>query len=331
MGGHADYSPDYEVAGMSYETTTEALFDTAGDAIMLASLSAGRISSAPRPTLKETGFSYTVGDSDLDEPPRFSDMFDGVGDPNDDILLINDQVDAWLAKYFPAINSGFQGVPEDWLIGVISGVKPFGIESTIFDLVWHKARDRAYQTTETEQRTLRATFSERGFTLPPAALVDALAQSEQRATNAILDVSRDQAIKDADIKNDLLKHAVTVAAQLKQGILNTSADFFRAYHRVYDSELERIRARTQAYAAYYNALASYYNVETSWEQLRLRAAETGANVDNAIDRNRISVFSEDGAASAHAQASRGFADIAAASANAAGTLNAEVYTAAAGA
>lgn len=311
---------------MSYETTTGQLFDTVGDAIMLASLSAGRIGSSPRPTLKETGFAYSIGDNSLEAPPKFSDMFDGVGDPNNDILLINDQVDAWLAKYFPAINDGFQGVPEDWLIGVISGVKPFGIDSTIFDLVWHKARDRAYKTTETEQHTLRATFSERGFTLPPGALADAIARSEQRATDAILDVSRDEAIKDADIKNDILKHAVTIAASLKQGILNTSADFFRAYHRVYDSETEQVRARTQAFASYYNALASYYNVETSWEQLRLRAAEADANVDNAIDRNRISIFAEDTAASAHAQASRGFADIAASSASAAGSLTAEIIT-----
>lgn len=310
---------------MSYDATTAKLFDTASNAIQMASLTAARIGAPTNPSLKEATLSFSPRNISMRAPPKFSDLFDGVGDNTDGIIAgLNDKVDEWLAKYFPSINGSFQNLPEDWLVGVISGVKPFGIDSTIFDLVWHKARDRAYRTTASEQRTLMAAFSQRGFTLPPGALVDAISQSEQRSTDAILDVNRDEAIKDADIKNDILKHAVSIAAQLKTSILNTSAEFFRAYYSVYGLDSEKARARAQAYSAFYGALSSYYGVETSMEQIRLQAAIGKVDANQAIDKHRISVFAESGAASAHAQASRGFSEIAASSANAAGSLVAEI-------
>ena len=310
---------------MSYEQTTSQLFNTVGQAINYATLTAARIGGDTIPSLKETPVNHSVRTKSM-PTPVFSDMFEG-DNPNAGSELVselNDKVDAWLAKYFPSINGQFQNVPEDWLVGVISGVKPFGIASTVFDLVWHNARDRAYRTVTSERRTLEAAFSQRGFTLPPGALVDALAQSEQRGTDAILDVNRDQAIKDAEIKADILKYAVGISSQLKQGILNTSAEFFRVYHSAYNNDMERARIRASAYSTYYNALSTYYGVEVNWEELRLRAAETKAGVDGNIDRNRIAASTGGGAAAAHAQASQGFSQIAAGAASAASSLVAEI-------
>lgn len=310
---------------MSYDATTRQLFSTIGESINHAQNSAARIQGELPPSLKETPANHSVRTKSM-PTPVFSDMFAG-DNPNAGSELVaelNDKVDAWLAKYFPSINGQFQNVPEDWLVGVISGVKPFGIDSTVFDLVWHNARDRAYRTVTSERRTLEATFSQRGFTLPPGALVDALAQSEQRGTDAILDVNRDEAIKDAEIKQDILKYAVGISSQLKQGILNTSAEFFRVYHSAYNNDLERARIRASAYSSYYNALSTYYGVEVSWEELRLRAAELKAGVDGGIDRNRIAASTGGGAAAAHAQASQGFSQIAAGAAAAASSLVAEI-------
>ena len=310
----------------NYDPTTSTLFATATTAIDRATMIAARIGGSDKPNLRETRFSHTVEPLNLDAPPKFSDLFAGADNANSIITQLDDQVDEWLAKYFPAVNGGLQSGTEDWCIGVISGVHPFGVDSTVFDLVWHKARDRAYRTTRSEQRTLEASFSARGFTLPPGALVDAISASEQRATDAVLDVSRDQAIKDADIKVEILKHATSIAAQLKTAILNTSADFFRAYYSVYGLDNDTARIRAQAYSAYYSALSTYYNVEVSWEDLRMRAKTAGAETDMALDRNRIALYSENGAAAAHAQASRGFADIAASASAAASTLVAEIET-----
>jgi hypothetical protein len=306
-----------------YGGTTSELFSLAERSINLASLSAGRI-GAGNTNLDEVGFSFTPSKRPATTAPVFSDLFSGVDNTQSNISELNDQVDRWLGKYFPAINGSFQTLNEDWCASVISGVMPFGTDRSVFDMVWSQARDRAYQTTKSEQRTLEAAFSVKGFSLPPGAMVDAIAQSEQRATGAILDVSREQAIKDADIKVELLKHAAQIAAQLKMGLLNSSADFFRAWHQVYQQDAEAARARAAAYSAYYSSLKSYYDVETSWEAMRLEAAKTRSEVGASIDRNRVSMSSASSAASGHGQAVRGFADVAGSASSAAGTLIAQI-------
>lgn len=308
----------------NYPDTTNNLFSVVTTAMDRASLSAARIGIDNGANLREQKLNFDVEKTNLGPPPKFSDLLDGSSGANDIITQIDDQVDEWLAKYFPAINAGFRNQPEDFVLGVISGTRPFGIDSTVFDLVWHKARDRAYRTSASERRTLEAAFSGRGFTMPVGALVDAIAQAEQRATDAILDVNRDQAIKDADIKNDILKFSVGIAAQLKTAILNTSAEFFRTYLSVHGLDNESQRIRAQAYSTYYNALSTFYNVEVAWEQLRLRAAESSANVSSDIDRNRVANSSAGNAATAHAQAAQGFANIAQGAASAAGSLTAEI-------
>lgn len=289
-----------------------------------ASMIAARIGSDSGARLREQTLNFYVEKMNLGAPPKFSDLLVGSDNANSIISQLDDQVDEWLAKYFPSINAGFRNQTEDFVLGVISGTKPFGIDSTVFDLVWHKARDRAYRTSASERRTLEAAFSGRGFTMPVGALVDAIAQAEQRATEAILDVNRDQAIKDADIKNDILKYSLGIAAQLKTGILNTSAEFFRAYLSVHGLDNDAQRIRAQAYSTYYSALSTYYNVEVAWEELRLRAAESSADVSSNIDRNRVANSSQGNAASAHAQAAQGFANIAQGAASAAGSLTAEI-------
>ncbi len=311
---------------MSIDSTTQQLFSLAQTALSYASGSAGRINVSAKPTLKETQFNYTVGNIGLQAPPKFSDLFGGTNNAASNIDSVNGEVEQWLATYFPSINGGFKSVPEDYLVDVISGVKPFGIQGTVFEMVWQQARDRAGRTVRSERATLSATFSARGFSLPPGALIDQLAQSERRATDLVLDVSRDQALKDADIKVQILQQAVQLATQLKLGILNTSADLFRAYTSLYQLDSQSAQIKASAYQSFYNALSSYYNVEVSMEQLKLRAAETKAGVDNDIDGNRIRNYGADSTGSAHAQAANAFANIANGAASAAGTLEANITT-----
>ncbi|WFS20651.1 hypothetical protein P9K38_10045 [Pseudomonas sp. 905_Psudmo1] len=308
----------------NYQDTTNNLFATVTAAMDRASLSAARIGSGSGASLRERGLNYTPGELNLQPPPKFSDLLAGADNANAITTQIDDKVDQWLATYFPSINGGFKNQPEDFVLGVISGTKPFGIDSTVFDMVWHKSRDRAYRTSSSERRTLEAAFSGRGFALPVGALVDAMSQSEQRATDAALDVNRDAAIRDAEIKNDILKYSLGIAAQLKTGILGISAEFFRSYFSVYGLDNETQRIRAQAYNTYYSALSNYYNVEVAWENLHLRAAETSAGISADIDRNRVANAGQRGSAGAHAQAAQGFASIAQGAASAAGSLTAQI-------
>lgn len=308
-----------------YSSTTDQLFQNASLAMSNATSSLASMGTAVKPTLLNPTFSYSVAAKNFGNAPVFSDLFDGADSTDTDIAALNDQVDEWLAKRFPAINSGFANVPEDYLVNVIAGTKPFGIDKTVFDLIWSQNRDRAYQTARSERASLEANFSSRGFSLPPGALVDQLAASERKATDAILDGLREQAIKEADIKVQILQQAVEIAAQLKQGILSLSAEYFKAFYSVYTLSNETARIKAEAYQAYYQALSTFYNVEVNWESLRLQAAKEGAEVGVDTDRNRIGLYSAQGQVNeAYAEAVKGFTSLAGQANTAAGSLTVQI-------
>lgn len=309
-----------------YSSTTAFLQGIAQQALTSASNNASRIYSLPPSVaLRNPNFSVSLEKPNIGAPPTFSDLFVG-GDTTDPTLLyMNQRADEWVAKYFPSLNGDFQTMPEDVLLGILSGTKPFGIDRTIFDMVWHQARDRAHRAASSEQRTLEASFSARGFSLPPGQLVDAIAQSQQRATDAIHDVSREQAIKDADIKQRMLEIGLQLSTQLKVGIMSSLADFYRMWVALPDKDIERARIKAQAMSSLYGALSSYYNVEIAFEELRLRSAQLKTNVDLEVDKGRISqqqLFTS--VASALGSAVRSFADTAGSAAQAGGSLTAQI-------
>lgn len=311
----------------SYEATTAFLQDQAQRAMLSAENNAARIYSLPpQVSLREPSFVAELTKPNIGPPPSFGDLFAGNGDTTDATLqYMNEQSDKWIEKYFPSITACLRNIPDDWLCGVISGVKPFGIDKSIFDLVWHNARDRAYRTRESEVQTLADDFSNRGFEIPPGAFVDAMTRAEQRAADSILEVNVQQAIKDAEIKNQLLQFAVNTAVNYKLGIMNALADFYRVWLTIPDKDIERGRIRAQAMAALYSALSAYYNVEISFEELRLRAAQTEAGIDIDVDRNRISKQGNFGStAGALGQAVSAFANTAAQANQAGGSLTAEI-------
>ena len=311
---------------MAYDSTTAFLQDTATNALNQASNNASRIYSLPvKQTLREPSFDVSLTEPSLEEPPQLSDLFTEGDNSQATMDWLNSEADKWLEKYFPAINGCFKTMPEEVLCGIMSGVKPFGVDKTVFEMVWNQARDRAYRTANSETATLNASFSSRGFTLPPGAMVDLISSAERKATDVALDVNRDQAMKDADIKVDLLKHALSLATQLKLGIMSAMADFYRMWVTLPDKDIERARIRAQAMSAFYAALSSYYNVEIAFQELNLRAATAKSDVDIAVDRNRLTHEGHYGStASALGSAVSSFASVAGQASLAGGTLSAEI-------
>lgn len=307
-----------------YSPTTESLLEHARTALRNATNAEGKIRPAHEPTLRESRFNYTVTKPALQPPPQFGELF-GADTTDSTMVWLDGQVQAWIAQYFPSINNRLQSLPEDWLCDIIGGTQPFGYSQTYFELVWHAARDRAYRTRRSEVASIAATFSGRGFTLPPGAMVSAIDEAEQRASDSILEVNREQALKDADVKLELLKFAEQQALNYKAGIMQSLANFYQQWINLPDKDIERARVRAQATASLYGALSSYYNVEVAFEQLKLRAAEDKIEVDGKIDDLRVRLFGTDNNTNnALGAAVRGFADISAGAAAAAGTLVAQI-------
>jgi len=312
---------------MAYNETTAFLQSTASTALNQANNNAGRLWGLQnvRINMREPNFKVSLNKPNIGPPPSFGDLFDGGDNTDPTIQYLNAQSDAWIAKYFPSITGCLRTIPDEWLCGVIGGSKPFGIDSTIFDLVWHNARDRAYRTANSETEEIAIAFSARGFSLPSGALVDAIARAEERASDAILEVNIQQAIKDADIKNELLQFAVAQSITYKTAIMNSLVDFYRTWLTVPDKDIERARIKAQAMSALYSALSAYYNVEISFEELRLRAAQTDAEIDLGVDRNRVGQQGNFmSTAGPTASAVSAFANVAAQASVSGGSLTAEI-------
>lgn len=311
----------------NYQSTTAYLQALADRGMSEARNNAGRLYSLPpNISMREPRFSgVDLQKPNIGAPPTFGDLFQGGDSTDPTIRYLNEQSDLFMQKYFPAISGDMRTIPDDMLCEIISGVRPFGLPNTVFELVWHNARDRAYRTTASERKQIAAAFSARGFPIPPGAMVDAITESEQRANDAALEVNVQQAIKDAEIKLQMLQFALQLAADYKRGILASLADFYRAWITLPDKDIERARIKAQAMSALYSALSTYYNVEINFEELKLRAAQTGAEVDLGVDRNRLTRQNNASmAASGLSSGISSFARVAEAAAAGSGSLTAEI-------
>ena len=308
-----------------YNSTTAFLQSMAQQALTNASNNASRIYSLPPSvTLRNPRFDVDLQKPNLGPPPTFSDLFEG--DNSDPLLqFMDEQADKWIAKYFPEMNACFKHLPETVLCDILSGVKPFGIGKSVFELVWHQALDRANRTVASEQRTLAAQYSSRGFTMVPGAMNDTLTEVTQRGIESVLDVNRDQAMKDAEIKQRMLELALQLSTQLKLGVLSHLADFYRIWITLPDKDIERARIKAQAMAALYQALSSYYDVEVRFQQLQLNAAQSEASTDIDVDRNALTKQGNySSTASALGSAVSAFAGTASAASQAGGSLTAQI-------
>lgn len=307
-----------------YQATNAFLQTHAENALREASNAARRISAGKRPDLTNPRLDIDLDKPTLEAPPKFSDLFPDADDTSQEVTRLNTMVDQWLADYFPSIEGCLQNVPDDWLCGVISGTNPFGLPESVFEAIWHGARDREERNFRSEEGTIRAEFSSRGFSIPPGALVSAVEKSRQRAAEAVQEVNRQAAIRNEEVKVQLLQLAVQEATRYKLGIMSSLADFYRTWVTLPNKEIEKARVRAQAYNALYSALGAYYNVEVAFEELRLRAKSGDVDAQISSDQNKIALFSASNAASGLGQAVRGFADISGQAAGSAGSLIAQI-------
>lgn len=300
------------------------LFDFASNALSSARQQASRISHFS-PSVGSPSLNYSINQPAMAQPVSMADLL-STDNSSSTIQFLNAESEKWLDKFFPEIQACLKSSPEEWLCGIITGQKPFGLSKEVFEAVWHEGRDREYRSRNSAVRQLHRDFSASGFSLPVGAHIAAITRAEESASDAIGQVNREQAVRDAEIKLDLLKFAESEAIKLKLGVMQSMADFYRQWIELPNKDLEASRIRTQAYATFQDAVASYQRVQLGFEELRLQAASLRMNGKLDADRIKMSLATGDNRNAAIAQATRAFADVAASASGAASTLTASVTT-----
>lgn len=299
----------------SLDTIISMQSDTIEAATSQAAALANRISNwIPNSNVGSVSFRHTVSKPNMTKPVGLTDWLP-EDEREDDLRLLDSEAEKWVDKYFPQINACLKSKPEEWLCAILGGGEPFADSQAIFDSVWHQARDNAYKVRDSMAGQVRADFGSRGFTLPPGAMIGALLQAEEAASDAIAGVNLDEARRIAEIKLDLLKFAEQQAITLKLGIMQSLANFYQQWANLPERGVELAKAKAQVYASLQSTLAEYYRVEMGFEELRLRSAQARADVAVSNDRNKASILPRNEAAGALATATRAFGDIAAAAAS----------------
>lgn len=306
------------------DSIVDQLQSTANSALTSAREQASRIGYTLL-NISNAQLDYSLANPNLQAPPQFSDLFPGADTSNQLVQWANAQTDALVEQYFPELATCLRTLPEEWVCGILSGDKEFGLDRTVFEIVWQRGRDRQYRDSASSQATLRADWSQRGFSLPTGAMVQLGVEAEARAGAAVAEINREQFIQEAQIKLDLMKFAEEQAVKLKLGLLDAMRQYLVTITTLPDKDIERARIRAQAYSSFYSALSSYYDVELGFEKLRFEAANARAELLHDTDKIKVSLNQSD-RNTALGQATRGFTDVAAAASNAGSALVADVTT-----
>jgi hypothetical protein len=303
---------------MSIDTNIEKLFSFADNAMREATNVANRISSFI-PAIPSGQLDFTLEKPVLPTP-------EALGNSDQTLQFLKARVDELTDQFFPEISACLRYTPEEWLCGIITGQKPFGLSREVFDTIWHEGRDREYRSRNATAMQIRSEFSQRGFQVPPGAMFQAQLQAEQRAADAIGDVNRTQTVRSAEIKLDLLKFAEEQAINLKTAIFQATANYYRVLMDLPSKDIEASRLQVAAYSSLNDAMSQIYRVQLGFEELRLQAENL--RVNGTLDSARLAIAaSTDGSRNgALGQTVRAYADAGAAAAGNASTLNANIVS-----
>lgn len=139
-----------------------------------------------------------------------------------------------------------------------------GLPAAIEQAIWDRSRAREDVIARKATQEAYEEFSSRGFSLPPGALAGRVSEVWQKNREAASTVSRDIAVKQAELEIDNMKFAVSTGIQL-EGQMMTYAGQYAA------RALDAAKTTVQVALDIFNAQIALYNA-------RLQAYQTEASV-----------------------------------------------------
>lgn len=139
-----------------------------------------------------------------------------------------------------------------------------GLPPAIEQAIWDRSRAREDVIAKKATQETYEEFSARGFSLPPGALAGRVAEVWQKNREATSTLSRDVAVKQAEMEIDNMKFAVSTGIQLEGQMMTYSGQYAQR-------ALEAAKTTVQVAIDIFNAQVALYNA-------RLQAYQTEAQV-----------------------------------------------------
>lgn len=173
-----------------------------------------------------------------------------------------------------------------------------GLDPAVEAAIWDRARDRETNTAQAQIDDVTRMNESLGWDLPTGALTSALQKAQQGYYEKVSDLSRDIAIKQADLEQANLKHTIEHGMALESKLIDYSVEMERlAFENAktiaanaidaYNAQVNKFQAVVQGYTAYANAYDALMKGELA--KVEVFRAEVAAEQAKA-DTNRTLVM-----------------------------------------
>lgn len=207
---------------------------------------------------------------------EFTLAFDNaVGDFDDDFKK---EIKRFFDNWFPDWRGCLKNIVDPWICSTIQagGV---GLPAEIERAIWAGERERELIEVSRLDSEAIDNFAAMGWSLPGGALIDERAKVREAGANRIAEASRSRAIKNAEIRIEMLKFAVEKGVELRLGVLNGLVNFLNAWLRIPALAIDKARILTEAKTKLWEQSAAYYRALIAEADLLLHYDEIRINSD----------------------------------------------------
>lgn len=171
-----------------------------------------------------------------------------------------------------------------------------GLNPAVEQAIWARARDRETVIALAAEREVMRAAESFGFPIPAGAAIGGLADARRAYHDKLSGLSRDIAIKQADLEQANLKDAIGAATQLESKLIDYSYQIeqlvFQAAKALADNEIQAFNANIerfkallvayQAYAGVYDSLIKAEMGKIEVFKARLSAEQAKAQINIAL-------------------------------------------------
>jgi hypothetical protein len=201
------------------------------------------------------------------------------------IALLSDQLADFYVLYYPLQSDAFDEATT-WLVNSIT-LGGTGINPSVEAQIWQRGRDRiVLDGLRAESQTFNE-FASRGFILPAGAMAARLQDDRFVQLTKTQELSRDVAIKQADIEVENLRFAVDQAIKSRIAAMGAATDYIRALMSAPDTAARVASINSDAKARMLSATADLYRARLSRDELAIQLATT--NTQQATQIQGIAV------------------------------------------
>lgn len=211
-----------------------------------------------------------------------------------------------------------------------------GLATAVETAIWDRARDREAAIAQANMDDLQRTGEGMGFMLPTGYIAAQLRQEQRNYYDKTSGLSRDVAMKQAELEQSNMQHAIEKAtayedalASIIQRRTGLIVDEYRAKTEGYRAEVEVFRAEIEAYSAQVSSDIKHWEVEVKQYEATQNYVLNAQKMNTEITRANLATVLEAAKTSAqmYAQlAAAGYSLINASASVSAGATNSVSYS-----